>query len=56
MISLLGWVGLIGKPAKQNSMGVELMLSLGVVIYVKSNIPQSMMGRNYQIVNDERFH
>ena len=30
-----GWVGLIGKPAARNSLGVDLVLRLGAVIYVK---------------------
>lgn len=30
-----GWVGLIGKPAPQNSLGVDMVLRLGAVIYVK---------------------
>ncbi|KAI9744957.1 MAG: hypothetical protein M1818_001884 [Claussenomyces sp. TS43310] len=39
----LGWVGRIGQPAAQHSMAVQLMLRLGAVIYVKTNIPQSLM-------------
>lgn len=41
--STVGWVGLIGKPAKQDNLGVQLMQALGAVIYVKTNIPQSLM-------------
>lgn len=41
--STIGWVGLIGKPAARNSLGVKMVLRLGAVIYVKTNIPQSLM-------------
>lgn len=41
--STIGWVGLIGKPAARNSMGVDMVLRLGAVVYVKTNIPQSLM-------------
>ena len=41
--STIGWVGLIGKPAPRNSLGVDMVLRLGAVIYVKTNIPQSLM-------------
>ena len=41
--STIGWVGLIGKPAAMNSLGVKMVLRLGAVIYVKTNIPQSLM-------------
>ncbi len=41
--STIGWVGLIGKPAKQNSLGVAMVLRLGAIIYVKTNVPQSLM-------------
>ncbi|WEW61500.1 amidase [Emydomyces testavorans] len=39
----LGWVGLIGKPAPRNGCMAELLLSMGAVIYCKTNIPQSLM-------------
>lgn len=39
----LGWVGLIDKPAKADAPAVELYRKLGVVLYVKTNIPQSLM-------------
>jgi amidase len=39
----VGWVGLIGKPAEKNSIGVDVLIRLGAVVYVKTNIPQSLM-------------
>ncbi|KAK2751826.1 hypothetical protein FQN55_009269 [Onygenales sp. PD_40] len=39
----VGWAGLIGKPAKQSGSVAKLLLSLGAVLYVKTNIPQSLM-------------
>ncbi|KAL9073411.1 MAG: hypothetical protein Q9157_004770 [Trypethelium eluteriae] len=39
----IGWLGLIDKPANTNAAGVDILLSLGAVLYVKSNIPQSLM-------------
>ncbi|EEH22153.1 hypothetical protein PABG_04364 [Paracoccidioides brasiliensis Pb03] len=39
----VGWSGLIGKPAKKSGTVVKLLLSLGAVLYVKTNIPQSLM-------------
>ncbi|KAI1914019.1 hypothetical protein LOZ12_001052 [Ophidiomyces ophidiicola] len=39
----IGWVGLIGKPAPRNGCVAELLLSMGAVIYCKTNIPQSLM-------------
>jgi hypothetical protein len=39
----LGWVGLIDKPAESNSPLVDILISLGAVPYVKTNIPQSLM-------------
>ncbi|KAL9091934.1 MAG: hypothetical protein Q9165_004686 [Trypethelium subeluteriae] len=39
----IGWLGLIDKPAKTNAAGVDILLSLGAVLYVKSNVPQSLM-------------
>lgn len=38
-----GWVGLIGKPARKSSSIVQLLEALGAVMYVKTNIPQSLM-------------
>ncbi|OJD12314.1 hypothetical protein AJ78_07062 [Emergomyces pasteurianus Ep9510] len=39
----VGWAGLIGKPAQKSGSVVRLLLSLGAVLYVKTNIPQSLM-------------
>ncbi|KAJ5999932.1 hypothetical protein N7481_000341 [Penicillium waksmanii] len=39
----VGWVGLINKPAKTSSSIVQLLESMGAVMYVKTNIPQSLM-------------
>ncbi|EER43937.1 acetamidase-A [Histoplasma capsulatum var. duboisii H88] len=39
----VGWAGLIGKPAERSGSVVRLLLSLGAVLYVKTNIPQSLM-------------
>jgi hypothetical protein len=34
-----GWVGLTNKPAKSNSSIVQLLESMGAVLYVKTNVP-----------------
>ncbi|KAJ5731483.1 uncharacterized protein N7483_005991 [Penicillium malachiteum] len=39
----VGWVGLIDKPAKSSSEIVQLLESMGAVMYVKTNVPQSLM-------------
>lgn len=39
----IGWVGLTNKPAKSNSSIVQLLESMGAVLYVKTNVPQSLM-------------
>ena len=39
----LGWVGLIGNPASEDSIGVKQLRALGAIIYCKTNIPQSLM-------------
>ncbi|PTU23917.1 hypothetical protein P175DRAFT_0505686 [Aspergillus ochraceoroseus IBT 24754] len=39
----VGWVGLVGKPAGSSSSVVRLLESMGAVLYVKTNIPQSLM-------------
>jgi amidase len=39
----IGWVGFIGKPATRDSELVQCLRSQGAVLYVKSNIPQSLM-------------
>ncbi|KAJ5555744.1 hypothetical protein N7461_004214 [Penicillium sp. DV-2018c] len=39
----VGWVGLTNKPAKSNSSIVRSLEAMGAVLYVKTNIPQSLM-------------
>ncbi|KAJ6128077.1 hypothetical protein N7471_009294 [Penicillium samsonianum] len=39
----VGWVGLTNKPAQSNSSIVQLLESMGAVLYVKTNVPQSLM-------------
>lgn len=42
--STIGYVELLKhEPAKRNAYLVELLLSLGAVLYVKTNIPQTLM-------------
>ncbi|KIW17941.1 hypothetical protein PV08_05136 [Exophiala spinifera] len=41
--SSVGFVSLVNKPAEQNSVLVDILLELGAVLYVKTNIPQTMM-------------
>lgn len=41
--SSIGFVSLLNKPAEQNSALVDILLELGAVLYVKTNIPQTMM-------------
>lgn len=41
--STLGWVGLIGKPAKSDTTPVETIRAAAGILYCKTNIPQSMM-------------
>ncbi|KAI4844325.1 amidase, partial [Aureobasidium sp. EXF-8846] len=42
--SCVGWAGLCFKPAEQNSVSTIVQaLRLGAVLYVKTNVPQSMM-------------
>ncbi|OQE36751.1 hypothetical protein PENCOP_c011G08448 [Penicillium coprophilum] len=39
----VGWVGLTNEPAKSNSSLANLLESMGAVLYVKTNVPQSLM-------------
>lgn len=39
----VGWVGLIGKPAEEDSLAVQQYRALGAIVYVKTNVPQSLM-------------
>ncbi|RJE23255.1 Amidase [Aspergillus sclerotialis] len=41
--STVGWVGLINNPAQSSSSIVQTLESMGAVLYVKTNIPQSLM-------------
>ncbi|KAJ9640135.1 hypothetical protein H2204_003360 [Knufia peltigerae] len=41
--SSIGFVSLVNKPAEQNSVLVDMLLEMGAVLYVKTNIPQTMM-------------
>jgi amidase len=39
----IGWVGIIGQPAEQDSLAVQQFRALGAVLYCKTNVPQSLM-------------
>ncbi|OAG38195.1 hypothetical protein AYO21_07528 [Fonsecaea monophora] len=41
--STIGMAALAFKPVPRNSVIVDMLLSLGAVMYVKTNVPQSMM-------------
>ncbi|EXJ70781.1 uncharacterized protein A1O5_05771 [Cladophialophora psammophila CBS 110553] len=41
--STIGMAAFAFKPVKKNSVIVDMLLSLGAVMYVKTNVPQSMM-------------
>lgn len=41
--SSIGFVSLLNQPAQKNSALVDVLLDLGAVLYVKTNIPQTMM-------------
>lgn len=41
--STVGFVAWCNKPRTQNSVLVDLLKSLGAVIYVKTNVPTAMM-------------
>ncbi|KAH6892421.1 acetamidase [Thelonectria olida] len=41
--STLGWVGFIDKPAPEDSSTAMTLRRLGAVLYVKTNVPQSLM-------------
>lgn len=40
-----GWIGLANKPARTSSSLIQTLESMGAVLYVKTNIPQSLMVR-----------
>ncbi|KAL2793264.1 amidase signature domain-containing protein [Aspergillus keveii] len=39
----VGWIGLANKPAAEDSTTVKMLRELGAVVYVKTNVPQSLM-------------
>ncbi|KAL3478998.1 putative acetamidase [Aspergillus californicus] len=39
----VGWVGLANKPAAKSDAVVQLLESMGAVLYAKTNVPQSLM-------------
>lgn len=39
----VGYTAYVGDKAVQNSVLIDILLSLGAVLYVKTNIPQTMM-------------
>ncbi|EXJ73734.1 uncharacterized protein A1O5_03496 [Cladophialophora psammophila CBS 110553] len=39
----IGFVSFLGKKSQENSPIVDILLSLGAVLYVKTNIPQTLM-------------
>lgn len=39
----LGYVSWIGKPATKNAVLTDILESLGAVLYVKTNVPQTLM-------------
>ncbi|PVH80440.1 amidase [Cadophora sp. DSE1049] len=41
--STIGWVALIDKPAKENSVLAASLLAQGAVLYVKTNVAQALM-------------
>lgn len=48
--STIGYVEFLKhEPAKANSALVELLLALGAVLYVKTNIPQTMMVSSHNL-------
>ena len=42
-ISLLGYVSWVGKPAIKNAVLVDILEEAGAILYVKTNIPQTLM-------------
>ncbi|RFU27849.1 hypothetical protein B7463_g8504, partial [Scytalidium lignicola] len=39
----IGWVGLTNRPAAEDAHAAKALRKLGAVLYVKTNVPQSMM-------------
>lgn len=40
---LAGWTGLVNKPAAEDSNTAHSLRQLGAILYVKTNVPQSLM-------------
>ena len=45
--SFVGYVSWIGRYASKNSVLADILESLGAVLYVKTNIPQTLMVYHY---------
>jgi amidase len=41
----IGFVSFLARASEMNSSLVEILLKLGAVLYVKTNVPQTMMVR-----------
>ncbi|KAI3536222.1 acetamidase [Colletotrichum abscissum] len=41
--STIGWVNLIGKPSKENSVLSDVLIAQGAVLFVKTNVAQALM-------------
>lgn len=50
----LGWIGLANKPAVEDSTPTKTLRELGAVLYVKTNVPQSLMV-NFEFNLSQRF-
>lgn len=51
LTNLTGWVGLTNKPSMQDGNAAATLRRLGAVLYVKTNVPQSMMVRTVYILS-----
>ena len=52
----IGFVSWIGKKATQNSTLVDVLLDLGAVLYVKTNIPQTLLVfRRERVTRAQRY-
>lgn len=43
LLKALGWVGLAGQPASEDAYAVSMLRRLGAILFVKTNVPQSLM-------------
>ena len=41
--TVMGYVAGIGKPSEKHAVITELLLRAGAVLYVRTNVPQSLM-------------